>query len=63
MVAVPICPMLEMAVVGSPGYFERRGIPETPADLIRHDCIGYRQTWREASGTATALRCPSQGVR
>lgn len=44
MVAVPVSPMLEMAVVGSPGYFERRGVPETPADLIRHDCIGYRQT-------------------
>jgi len=44
MVAVPVSPMLEMAVVGSPDYFKRRGVPETPADLIRHDCVGYRQT-------------------
>jgi len=25
--------------VGSPGYIERRGTPQTPADLARHDCI------------------------
>ncbi len=35
MVAVPITPPLEMAIVGSPAYFEQHGIPETPADLIR----------------------------
>ncbi|WP_322103185.1 LysR family transcriptional regulator [Paraburkholderia sp. J41] len=43
-VAVPISPMLEMAVVASPGYFERHGMPQTPADLERHDCVSYRHT-------------------
>ncbi|EOD8927378.1 LysR family transcriptional regulator [Pseudomonas aeruginosa] len=43
-VAVPITPMLEMAVVGSPAYFERHGKPAAPADLARHNCLRYRQT-------------------
>lgn len=48
MVAVPVTPMLEMAIVGSPAYFERHGIPEEPADLVRHNCLAYRFT---SSGT------------
>lgn len=32
------CPLL---VVGSPAYFRRRGMPGTPADLARHDCLTY----------------------
>ncbi|WP_321800487.1 LysR family transcriptional regulator [Caballeronia sp. J97] len=43
-VAVPISPMLEMAVVASPQYFERHGVPATPADLATHDCVAYRHT-------------------
>ncbi len=41
-VAVPISPMLEMAVVASPEYFRRNGVPQTPADLANHDCVAYR---------------------
>ncbi|WP_322060044.1 LysR family transcriptional regulator [Paraburkholderia sp. J63] len=48
MVAVPVTPMLEMAIVGSPAYFARHGVPETPADLMRHNCLSYRFT---SSGT------------
>ncbi|CAM5217854.1 DNA-binding transcriptional LysR family regulator OS=Castellaniella defragrans OX=75697 GN=HNR28_003380 PE=3 SV=1 [Castellaniella defragrans] len=48
MVAVPITPPLEMAIVGSPAYFERYGVPETPADLTQHNCLAYRFT---SSGT------------
>ena len=48
MVAVPVTPPIEMAVVGSPAYFERHGLPESPADLMRHNCIAYRFT---SSGT------------
>ncbi|MGU3628884.1 LysR family transcriptional regulator [Comamonas sp. C24C] len=48
MVAVPITPPLEMAIVGSPEYFERYGVPETPADLMKHNCLAYRFT---SSGT------------
>lgn len=43
-VAVPISPSLEMAVVASPDYFKRRGMPESPADLAEHDCVAYRHT-------------------
>lgn len=28
-------------VCGSPGYFRRRGVPETPDDLRNHDCLSY----------------------
>ncbi|AIO67202.1 LysR family transcriptional regulator [Burkholderia oklahomensis] len=37
-----------MVVVGSPAYFERWGVPETPDDLDRHHCIGLSgntKTW------------------
>lgn len=44
MVAVPITPMVQMAVVGSPGYFVRHGTPAEPADLMRHNCLAYRFT-------------------
>lgn len=47
-VAVPVTPPIEMAVVGSPAYFERHGRPQTPADLMRHNCLAYRFT---SSGT------------
>lgn len=42
MVAVPLTPLLSMAVVGSPDYFAAHGMPQTPAELIRHNCIAYR---------------------
>ena len=28
-------------VCGAPAYFERHGVPETPADLAGHNCLGY----------------------
>lgn len=43
MVAVPISPPVALAVAGTPDYFRRRGMPANPAELIEHDCIGYRQ--------------------
>lgn len=42
MIAVPITPALEMAVVGTPEYLALRGTPRTPADLAEHRCINYR---------------------
>lgn len=41
-VAVPVTPTLSMAVVGSPAYFERHGVPKMPSELVRHNCINYR---------------------
>ncbi|WP_332609161.1 LysR family transcriptional regulator [Achromobacter sp. ESBL13] len=42
MIAVPIGPVLRMAVVGSPDYFARHAIPLTPDDLTAHQCINQR---------------------
>lgn len=42
MIAVPIGPPLQMAVVGSPDYFAVHPIPRTPADLTKHQCINQR---------------------
>lgn len=42
MVAVPIGPAMRMAVVGSPGYFEKHSRPQSPQDLTHHNCINFR---------------------
>ena len=31
-----------MAIVGSPGYLAAHGVPRTPQDLLRHNCIALR---------------------
>lgn len=41
MVTVPLAPDIRMAVVASPDYIKRRGVPAVPADLVHHDCIRY----------------------
>jgi DNA-binding transcriptional LysR family regulator len=42
MIAVPLGPMQQLTVVGSPRYFKRRGTPRTPHELLEHDCIRHR---------------------
>jgi len=42
MIAVPIGPPLQMAVVASPDYFATHPIPKTPDDLTSHQCINQR---------------------
>ncbi|MDA5523810.1 LysR family transcriptional regulator [Yersinia kristensenii] len=42
MVAVRIGPDMSMAVVGSPSYLAKYGVPTTPADLQDHRCINMR---------------------
>src|SRR5690606_38780818 len=42
MIAVRIGPQMRMAIVGSPGYFERYPRPRTPQDLGSHNCINTR---------------------
>jgi DNA-binding transcriptional LysR family regulator len=44
MVAVKLGPDLRTVVVGTPDYFQRYPAPETPYELNRHACIGYRLT-------------------
>jgi DNA-binding transcriptional LysR family regulator len=54
MIAVPLGPSLRYAIVASPDYIARRGMPKTPHDLVGHDCIrrrfpgGTLVTWRFA---------------
>lgn len=43
-VAIPITPMLEMAVVASPRYFAINGKPTTPLELSGHNCLGFRNS-------------------
>jgi DNA-binding transcriptional LysR family regulator len=42
MIAVRIGPDMRMAVVGAPSYFRRRPEPNTPHDLVGHNCINLR---------------------
>ncbi|MFT3996682.1 MAG: LysR family transcriptional regulator [Asticcacaulis sp.] len=42
MIAVPIGPDLRMAVFGAPAYLAKHGMPETPQDLLSHNCINLR---------------------
>lgn len=42
MIAVRIGPDMRMAVVGSPGYFQRYPRPVQPSDLMQHNCIALR---------------------
>ncbi|MFT9298704.1 MAG: LysR family transcriptional regulator, partial [Gluconobacter sp.] len=42
MIAVRIGPDMRMAVVASPGYFKRHPLPQTPQDLMEHNCINVR---------------------
>lgn len=52
---------LRMIVCASPAYLERRGVPRTPADLSRHDCLVFSDTpgiaaWRFREGVGTERR-------
>ena len=42
MIAVRIGPDIRIAVVGAPSYFATRSEPQTPQDLVGHNCINLR---------------------
>lgn len=42
MVAVRMTADQPMAIVGSPSYLAEHGVPRTPQDLLRHNCITLR---------------------
>jgi DNA-binding transcriptional LysR family regulator len=42
MVQVRLTGPARIVVVGAPPYFERRGVPTKPPDLLHHDCICMR---------------------
>ncbi|KRA98076.1 LysR family transcriptional regulator [Devosia sp. Root685] len=43
MVAVRIGPDWRLVAVASPTYLAQRGIPESPQDLVHHNCMNHRQ--------------------
>jgi DNA-binding transcriptional LysR family regulator len=42
MIAVPILPTMRSIVVGAPAYLQGRKLPQTPQDLLQHQCIRMR---------------------
>jgi len=56
MIALPLGPALRYAIVASPDYIKRCGEPQTPHELVSHDCVkrrfpgGTLVTWRFAEG-------------
>lgn len=44
MIAVPVSGDVRLAVVGSPSYFARRGVPKHPRDLVEHECLNWHPT-------------------
>jgi DNA-binding transcriptional LysR family regulator len=42
MVAVRLTDAVPTAIVGAPAYFERRPVPLSPQDLLKHNCITLR---------------------
>ncbi|BBT70890.1 MULTISPECIES: LysR family transcriptional regulator [Enterobacteriaceae] len=68
MIAVRIGPDMRMAVVGSPDYLARCGVPQTPHDLQHHRCINMRLPTRgglyawefEKDGEPLRVRVESQ---
>jgi DNA-binding transcriptional LysR family regulator len=57
---------LQMIVCASPAYLERRGVPQEPADLSRHDCLVFSDApgiagWRFKDGAKTERRIRISG--
>jgi DNA-binding transcriptional LysR family regulator len=44
MIHVRLSPPDRVVVAASPQYLKRRGAPQTPQDLLQHDCIAMRFT-------------------
>jgi DNA-binding transcriptional LysR family regulator len=42
MIAIRISERMPVVVVGTPSYFAARGRPQTPRDLMGHECIRFR---------------------
>jgi DNA-binding transcriptional LysR family regulator len=42
MIGVRLTDAFRFIVVGAPSYLERRGTPERPEDLLKHECLTFR---------------------
>lgn len=45
-IALPLAPWNRRVLVAAPQYLARRGRPQTPEDLLRHDCVLYTLSGR-----------------
>ncbi|MNV65388.1 HTH-type transcriptional regulator DmlR [compost metagenome] len=68
LVALPLAEHNRRVVCASPAYLARHGVPQTPADLRRHNCLSFvlgetlHDRWAfEHEGTATTV--PVKGDR
>jgi DNA-binding transcriptional LysR family regulator len=43
MISARISPDWRLVAIGSPDYFARHPAPQSPQDLVRHNCINHRQ--------------------
>jgi DNA-binding transcriptional LysR family regulator len=70
MIAVRLTADVPTMIVGSPSYFERRPIPTSPQDLMKHNCITLRlasnggiYAWElQHEGRAVAVRVRGQTI-
>jgi DNA-binding transcriptional LysR family regulator len=51
MIGVRLTDPFRFVVVGAPSYLERRGTPERPEDLLKHECLTFRS---ESTGSLYA---------
>jgi len=66
LVARPLRPY-GLAICGAPGYLERRGVPQVPADLAQHECLEFsgwvpQARWR-LKGEKDARNVPLSRLR
>jgi DNA-binding transcriptional LysR family regulator len=59
---------VRMMIVGSPGYFARHGVPKTPAELMRHNRLGFNYAraakgWPSIDGGVESTLPPSGNVQ
>ena len=64
LVARPLAPV-RRRLCATPAYFRRKGIPQTPTDLVDHDCLDYTRSgepgrWR-FTGPAGEISVPVSG--
>ncbi len=68
MIAMRIGPDVRLLCVGTPDYFARHGVPQTPQELMTHNCINVRLpmhdglwAWEfERDSKETKVRVPGQ---
>ena len=61
MIAVRVSPDMRMCVVATPAYLTEHGTPQTPADLVHHECI--RMLLADGSALVWEFADPAQPGR